>query len=211
MTNRFLCAVAVALCTLISGAALAQGRAGNTAPVGGQEGGPKGAPPAPSVVPMTWEFQASANLAKDYPGATETWHHGVGYITPYGAAEYYCGKGFPEQKTKQLNDWQKGMFEKLTGRADALFCIYKVAQGTMYVWDSVAGSFSMFADGGTRNENVNLIDGGTGIFANATGFMIGPTEGGGDPVPLANGRRGMQALMKIMNGYVNLGENKPVQ
>lgn len=184
---------------IVAGGAQAQGRAGNTTPEG-----PRGPPPAGTVVPMSWDFQANAGLAKDYPGATDTWHHGLGYITPYGAAEYYCGKGFPEQKGKQLSEWQKGMFEALTGRADALFCVYKVAQGTMYVWDSVAGGWSMFAQGGTRNENINLIDGGTGIFANATGFMTGPTEGGGDPVNLPNGRRGMSLLLKVMNGYVNL-------
>lgn len=134
----------------------------------------------------------------------------MGYITPYGAAEYYCGKGFPEQKAKQLSEWQKGMFQALTGRADALFCVYKVAQGTMYVWDSVAGGYSMFAQGGNRNENINLIDGGTGIFANATGFMTGATEGAGEPVPLPNGRRGISVLLKIMTGYVALaGAGQP--
>jgi len=189
--------------TLAPTAALAQGayRAGGP-------GGPGGAnmPPPAKTVEVQLQIEASANLAKEYPGATDTMHHGLGFLAPFGKVEYYCGHGFPEETNLPLNDWEKGFFDAFTGRADALFCTYTTDEGTFYVRDSVAGTvLQLPGRQGGRNMMINLVVGGTGPYQGATGVWTGFTEGLGSPAP---GQAAPLVLLKIMNGYVKLPNEK---
>ena len=62
----------------------------------------------------------------------------------------------------------------------------------------------MFAEGGIRNQNINLIDGGTGIFANATGLMLGLTQLAQIPGEEPGNEQGNAAALKFMTGYIDL-------
>ena len=175
---------------------------------GALPGGPGGPMPPPA---KTYEVQvqlfAGASVYKAHPTGS-TMHHGVGFIAPFGYAEYYCGHNFAEEKDFPLTPWEAGLFNTLTGRADALFCLYSTKDGTFYVRDSVAGTVYQDKDdaglGASRNMMINLVVGGTGPYAGATGLWTGYTEGRGvmsSPVP---GSHLPQVLMKVMNGYVKI-------
>lgn len=173
------------------------------------DAGPPGPPdrgpmPAPSkIYAVKLELEASANLYQKWPSGGLTWHHGTGFIEPFGAGEYYCGENFPEAKQHPLSDWLKGMMLQFTGRADALFCIYTVKDGSFYVYDSVAGEREHLDDG-SRNQMINVVVGGTGAYEGATGIWLGLTEGRGEPKEVVPGRRLPAVLLKVMDGYVKL-------
>jgi hypothetical protein len=127
----------------------------------------------------------------------------VGSIDPFGAASYWCGKDFPEEKDHPLPKWLGEMMLSFTGKSDPLFCVYRVKDGDFYVWDSVAGSRTRFNDG-AQNQSVNIVVDGTSPFKGATGIWLGITEGHGFVTQVTPGRRVPQTLFKIMNGYVKL-------
>ena len=60
-------------------------------------------------------FEAGSGLNKPYDGARSTWHYGIGYIEPFGPAEYYCGEGFPEIRDTPVPPWVREFFFTLTG------------------------------------------------------------------------------------------------
>jgi hypothetical protein len=181
------------------------------APAGPQGGGPM----MGKSYRVNVHLQASSNLHKDWPGAASTRHYGMGYIEPFGAAEYYCGKDFPEEKNYPLDDGSKALFQKLTGRADALFCVYRTSEGSFYVYDSVTGQRTEAADG-SQNDMINLVVAGTGAYKGATGLWTGLTEGrlsppraggagpNGPGAAMAGQGTGSPVLLKIMEGYVKL-------
>ena len=201
-----LLAVAGALLLGVAGTALAQGALPNGVPPGGGPGGPP--PPNDKTYEVQIQLEASSNLYQKYGTQGVTWHHGLGFIAPFGYASYNCGKGFPEEKNFPLTPWQAGLFNTLTGRADALFCLYTTKDGTFFVRDSVAGTVYRDTDdqgnGASRNMMVNLVVGGSGAYVGATGIWTGFTEGRGTVSSPAAGRMLPAVLLKIMNGYVKI-------
>lgn len=158
-----------------------------------------------AVVPVEIHMQAGSAGFRPWPGGGDTWHHGRGYLLPFGGASYFCGRGFPEAERLPLAEWQKALFQAETGKADPLFCIYRVQDGDFYVYDSVVASLvTANAGGGRRNQMINLVVGGTGPYEGATGIWLGLTEGAGELVEVAPGRRTPEVLMKVMNGYVKI-------
>lgn len=157
-------------------------------------------------VAVNIHLQANAKLHETWPGSSSTWHYGTGYIEPFGPASYYCGEGFPEQKSFPLSDWVKGMMGGLTGRPDGLFCVYVVADGNLYVYDSVVGSRRIYKEG-LQNDTINVVVGGTGAFKGVTGVWLGMTEGRGQMTAVTPGRRVPEIILKIMQGYIRLPDS----
>jgi hypothetical protein len=153
-------------------------------------------------------MDANAAMHQSWPSGGVTWHYGVGSIDPFGAASYWCGKDFPEEKEHPLPKWLNEMMLSFTGKGDPLFCVYRVKDGDFYVYDSVAGSRAMFNDG-AQNQSINIVIDGTGPFKGATGIWLGITEGHGLITQVSPGRRVPQMLLKIMDGYVKLPAVKP--
>lgn len=149
-------------------------------------------------------MQASAAIWEKWPNGGTTWHFGKGYVAPFGGGSYYCGKDFPEAAKFPLNQWQLGMFENLTGRADGLFCVFKLKGGDLYAYDSVTGMYATENTDGGRNQMINLIVGGTGAYEGATGILLGLTEGMGKSVKVSAERNNPEVLLKIMSGYVKV-------
>jgi hypothetical protein len=161
-------------------------------------------PQATKVSLVSLHFEASSSLYKVHEGGGVTWHYGIGYIEPYGPAEYYCGEGFAEAKVHPVPSWARELFVTLTDvNRDPLFCIYTVAEGSFYVYDGAAGNRVMASDGGL-NQIVNLVIGGTGRFAGASGLWLGSADGRGISTQVAPGRKVPLVLLKIMEGYVKL-------
>jgi hypothetical protein len=148
-----------------------------------------------------------ADRYKAWPGGKETWHYGEGYIEPLGPAEYYCGMGFPEEKDHPLPEWAKGMFKALSGKPEALFCIYQTRAGLLFAWDAPVGARYRYAEG-SQNDRINLIVGGTGQFKNATGLWNDSTEYRGVATQVIPGHRIKEMTIKVMQGYIQLPSGK---
>lgn len=185
--------------------AQAQQPAAGGPPPGQRDLGAAG-PQAPATTyQVDIHMQANSALFKKWPSGGNTWHYGKGYVGPFGGGEYYCGENFPEAKNYPLTDAMKGFFEKYTGKADALFCIYRVKDGEFYVYDSVTGSLAVEnSGGGGRNTMINVVVDGSGPYKGATGIWLGLTEGTGTMTEVAPGRRLPEVLMKVMDGYVKI-------
>lgn len=194
---------ALLLALAIAPAALAQAPSpaqGAPPPSGPPPGGP---PPAPAATPVTLNLQASAAQFAPWPSGGLTWHHGKGYIDPYGEAEYFCGQDFPEAAQHPLPAWGREFLKSYTGQDSILFCIYRVKDGDFYVYDSVVGARATGGRDGSRNQMINLVVGGSGAYAGYSGVWLGLTEGRGKPIPVPNGRRLPEILIKSMTGFVN--------
>ncbi|MFT3907622.1 MAG: hypothetical protein QM718_15100 [Steroidobacteraceae bacterium] len=192
--RALLCGATLALTT--SGA-FSQGAAGNG------QGQPPPAMPAAKTYETVAQINAGADVFKAWPSGGETWHHGVGFLDPFGSVEYFCGKEFPEAKNHPLPDWAAGLFKALTGRADPLFCIYRTKDGDFFVYDSVPGTLIRGDDYG-RDLIFNVVIDGSGPYKGATGVWMGRTEGVGDSKQVSATRKGRSTLLKIMSGYVKI-------
>jgi len=181
-----------------TGMVSAQGEAGD-----GQ--GNRAPMPMATTYEITAQIDAGADVFAEWPGAKETWHHGVGFLDPFGKVEYFCGKNFPEVKDHPLEDWVTGLFENLTGRPDPLFCVYRTAEGDFYVYDSVPGTLMRGEDYG-RDLILNVVIDGSGPYKGATGIWIGRTQGVEPRVQVSETRQGPKTLLKIMRGYVKIPE-----
>jgi hypothetical protein len=189
-------------------AAMSQGAAidaDNGARAGGAGARAGGPPPGPmaKTYEVAVQMQAGASSFKVWPGGGDTRHHGIGFIDPFGTAEYFCGKDFPEAKNYPMPDWAHGLFKALTGRDDALFCVYSVKDGTFVVYDSVPGTLTRFDNGG-RDLIFNVVVDGTGAYKGATGVWMGRTEGVDPRVQVAPGKMAAETLLKLMTGYVKI-------
>lgn len=184
---------------LVSSLAHGQGAAGDG------QGRPAGPPPGPAAktYEVVAQIDAGASLFAKWPSGGETWHHGVGFLDPFGTVEYFCGKNFPEARDIPLPEWGKGFFTQLTGRADPLFCVYRTKDGDFYVYDSVPGTL-MRTDTAGRDLIMNVVVGGSGPYKGATGIWLGRTEGVAPRREVTPGRMGNETLLKIMTGYVKV-------
>jgi hypothetical protein len=131
----------------------------------------------------------------------------MGFMDPFGKVEYFCGRDFPEAKSVLLPEWGKGFFTQFTGRADPLFCIYTVKDGSFYVYDSVPGTLWREGESG-RDLIMNIVVDGTGPYKGATGIWLGRTEGTGGRTEVTPGRMGSLVLLKIMDGFVKMPNAK---
>lgn len=178
----------------------AQGAAGDGQ---GNRAGARPPGPAAKTYEVTAQISAGAELFQKWPGGGETWHHGIGFLDPFGKVEYFCGKEFPEAKAHPLPEWGKGFYTQFTGRADPLFCVYRTKDGDFYVYDTVPGTLLRDSEFG-RDLILNIVVDGSGPYKGATGIWIGRTEGVGPRREVTPGRMGNQTLLKIMNGYVKV-------
>lgn len=131
-----------------------------------------------TTIPVVMTMAAGSAHWKPYPGADKTMHSGIGHISPFGTASYSCGFGFPEQKTVPKPDYFNATWQATYGTA--LFCVYTVPQGKIYVWDGIVGSLIPKSDAENKSDYlINVIVGGTGIFEGASGMLLGRTVGAG--------------------------------
>ena len=199
MQRNLLLTTVFGLSMMASKVLFAQGAAGDG------QGNRAGAPPGPmaTTYEMAIQINAGADVFAQWPSGGETWHHGIGFADPFGKVEYFCGKDFPEAKDHPLPDWAKGMFSTLTGRDDPLFCIYRLKDGDLFVYDSVPGTL-MRGDTYGRDLIFNVVIDGSGPYKGATGVWMGRTEGVEPRQKVSETRQGNKTLLKIMNGYVKV-------
>lgn len=174
------------------------------------------------VYHVRMNYHAGYGVYKEWPNGGRTIHSGIGWFHPFGPSEYYGMANIPGEiceESKQFpleqfftEDWMKN-FET------DLFCIYRLKDGDIYVWDG------MFAVRGldpnkcivynseyTRQDViVNVVVGGTGKFEGARGLLIGTTEGGGGTkvvgqMPDGSDLELPETIMKDLDGWIRLPE-----
>lgn len=175
-----------------------------TAPALAAANGPESTP-GYRLVETKVQFEAGADHYAPWPGAARTVHAGIGYIEPFGAARYACGNGFAEEKQTPVPAELKTWFAAHAADKNPLFCVYRMADGDLHVYDVVIGNQFDRAD---RNEHkdilVNVVVGGTGAYAGASGLWTGATLGRGAMKPLPNGAALPVSILKLMQGYLRL-------
>ncbi|MGI5936162.1 MAG: stalk domain-containing protein [Oscillospiraceae bacterium] len=156
------------------------------------------------VIPIKMYMQAGYNEIEEYTSG-RTIHSGEGYIDPFGVGTYHAGIGYSEAndypQDRYFSEWWMQNFD--TG----LFCVYHMKDGDIYAWDGILGRIKTNPGDGTANQSdalVNIIVGGTGSYAGATGILVGYTQGSGKNDPESTLP---QALFKIMEGFIKLPKN----
>lgn len=164
-----------------------------------------------TIIPVQMYMQAGHEQWEAWETGKMTVHSGEGYIDPFGVGTYTMGMGYPEQ-TEQfqagvwMTDWWKSAF------CGGSFCMYQMQDGDIYCLDGVYGNITKMAeeavDGqeynyGREDSLINFIVGGTGIFENSTGIMVGHTPSCGSQ-KMAGVMVLPQALFKFMEGYVKV-------
>lgn len=158
-----------------------------------------------TTVPTTIQFEAGAGLYRQWSGGGMTWHTGVGYIEPYGAATYFCGVGYAEQKQFPMPAYIADLVKTQTADSNPLFCIYQLKNGSLYVYDAVVGNlFTDSASTDKKDQLINIVVGGSGEFTGATGLWVGDTQGRGEVAPVASGQKLPTSILKLMSGYIRL-------
>jgi hypothetical protein len=99
------------------------------------------------------------------------------------------------------------MFKALSGKPEALFCVYQTRAGLLFAWDAPVGARYRYKEG-AQNDRINLIVGGTGQFQGATGLWNGSTEYRGLVTQVIPGHRIQEMTIKIMQGYIQLPKQK---
>lgn len=155
------------------------------------------------TVPITLSMEAGSGLFHSRPEGGEVHHAGIGYLDPYGPATYSCGVNYPEEKRFSSPDFFTPSFHKAYETDGFIFCVYTVKDGSIYAYDSVAGRVSTSPEG-RKDEIVNVIVGGTGVFEGAVGLWVGLTQGQGKVAEVAPGRMLPQSILKLMSGYVRM-------
>lgn len=171
------------------------------------------------VIPISMTMQAGFQEYQAYDSGMMTIHAGIGYIDPLGEGHYYAGIGYDEiagnEEAIYVSDWMDANF------GCSLFCIYSLPEGDIYAWDGIYGAnatdlsnYMSGEDGYTPEEVngtvptrgdtlINIIVGGTGRYAGATGVLIGTTSGGG-VYDTVDGMTLPQTLFKLMEGYIKI-------
>lgn len=206
--------IAVALLATMSSTSMA---AEPAAPAGSPSG-PQSRPP-PSNGPMQQsgkiiqtkvEIQAGSSVFKVWPSGGKTWHYGEGFLEPLGLVQYWCGQDFPEQKTMPQPEYLKSLSKAFIGDAnngEMLFCVYRLQDGDLYVYDSPIGMLRSYTGESNprREQTMNIVVGGSGAYQGATGVWLGVVEGRGKSIfPAGTGAQVPEVLLKIMEGYVRL-------
>ncbi|MGC3981721.1 MAG: hypothetical protein QM808_10700 [Steroidobacteraceae bacterium] len=154
--------------------------------------------------PITMQMEAGFSFFRPWSSGL-TYHSGIGYLKPYGAAEYYCGTGYKEAASISLSQPVKDWLLQHADDTNPLFCIYRVSDGDIYTYDVLVGSVSLNE---ARNEHVdqvlNVVLGGTGKFKNASGFWVGTTSGRGQLKAIRPEWSLPDSILKLMEGYIRM-------
>jgi len=156
------------------------------------------------VTPITLNFEAGAAFYEDWSSGT-TIHSGVGYIKPFGSASYSCGIDYVESKNfpapEGAHDW---MVDHSIDK-NPLFCVYRLSTGDIYAWDYLVGhAYIVPEQDGRNSEVVNIVVGGSGDFAGASGVWVGTTDGRGQVQSIREDLSLPQSIMKLMDGYIRI-------
>jgi len=158
------------------------------------------------VTPITLNFEAGAAFYEDWPSG-KTIHSGVGYIKPFGSADYSCGVDYAESKDfpspAGAHDW---LVDHSIDK-NPLFCVYRLATGDIYAWDYLVGhAYIVPEQDGRNSEVVNIVVGGSGQFTGASGVWVGTTDGRGQVQPIREDLSLPQSIMKLMDGYIRIAQ-----
>ena len=175
---------------------------------------PSGPPPAQQesgkIIQTTVQIQAGSSIFKTWPSGGKTWHYGEGFLEPLGMVQYWCGQEFPEQKDvpqpAYLREWSQAFIGGMNN-GEMLFCVYRLSDGDLYVYDSPIGMLRTYSgdDNPRREQTINMVVGGTGAYKGATGVWMGIIEGRGKSIfPEGTGAQVPAVLLKLMEGYVRI-------
>jgi hypothetical protein len=153
------------------------------------------------LVPMNMEMEAGSDFYEPRDVGF-TIHSGIGWLEPFGRAEYVAGVGYPEAPAYRPDFMDDPSWQDMFGSL-RLFCIYKFnEEDSFYAFDGIMGNIQpVVNDDGKMDYLMNIIVGGTGAFEGATGMLLGITPGRGtlDPV---DGIWLPDSILKLMKGYV---------
>lgn len=140
----------------------------------------------------------------------ETVHHGVGWFHPFGLSEYFCGRGYAEEKDFSVQElfsefWQETFDTNL-------FSVFKLDDGYIYAYDGVFCNRGFGdiqpkpgeGDVHRRDMLINVIVGGTGSYEGATGILLGTAEGSGKAEHERPGGHVPECLLKMMSGFMKI-------
>jgi hypothetical protein len=157
------------------------------------------------TIPISMMMEAGYSYAQDWwaldPNDPDDaiLHSGEGWLTPFGRGEYVAVRNWDAAAQYRPAFMTYQSWKDLFGSM-GLFCVYRLPDGDIYAFDGVMGNIEPLAnDDGKSDYVLNVIVGGTGRYANATGMLLGRTPGRGaaqGPNP--------QILMKLMEGYINI-------
>lgn len=157
------------------------------------------------LVPMNMEMEAGSDFYEPR-GIGFTIHSGVGWLEPFGRAEYVAGVGYPEAPAYRPDFMDDPSWTDMFGSL-GLFCIYSFNEtDCFYAFDGIMGNIQpKVNDDGKMDYLMNIIVGGTGAFEDATGMLLGITPGRGTEDPV-DGIWLPDSILKLMKGYVLIHE-----
>ena len=155
------------------------------------------------ITTIEMQLEAGSGFYDAWPSGT-TIHSGVGYIRPYGSADYWCGVDYDEEAL--FPSAREDMHWLLENSRDSnpLFCIYRLEGGDLHVLDVLVGTISRGEGFEKVDTIVNVVVGGTGEFEGASGVWVGTTSGRGEASEVAPGRSLPASILKLMQGYVRV-------
>ncbi len=156
------------------------------------------------------EMEAGAALYKVWPGGTMTRHTGIGWIHPFGRAEYTAGVGYKEAEKYPIPSYFNDEWTKVYG-ATSNFCIYTLKDGNIYAYDGIVGNMEPNdekVDDGKMDYLINVIVGGTGAYEGATGMLLGRASGKGKSTEVIKGYSLPVSILKLMDGYIKIPVKK---
>jgi hypothetical protein len=156
-----------------------------------------------TIVPVSIEMEAGSSQWNDY-GSGETYSAGIGWVEPFGRAEYHSGTGYDEDTQGLRPDFLDDASSPYL--MDEL-CIYHLAEGDIYAYSGTVGNLASPTEDGRADYLLEIIVGGNGAFSGASGMLFGFTSGrGGEEFPENDGVTGPGTLsnpnIKIMEGYI---------
>lgn len=159
---------------------------------------------AASNTPISLQMEAGFSFFHPWSSG-QTYHSGIGYIKPYGAAEYSCGTGYKEADAAPVNAALQSYLLQHADDTNPLFCVYRLADGDLYTLDVLVGGVQRDDSHDVRvDEVLNVVLGGTGKFQGASGFWVGSTAGRGKMQAIRANWSLPNSILKIMDGYVRL-------
>ncbi len=160
-----------------------------------------------SITTIEMQLEAGSAFYDAWPSGT-TIHSGVGYIRPYGAADYWCGVNYEEAQAYPDRLAQNAELLAHSRDGNPLFCIYRMEQGDIYALDVLVGNVERTGKGIERLDTVvNVVLGGSGAFAGASGIWVGTTAGRGEGSEVAEGITLPASILKLMDGYVRVPDS----